>query len=629
MKIQKTIFYTISTIILIITATLTIPNTYAETPTLLIKPKQIINTAMTPGTSFNVTLEVANVTDMYAYELKIYYKNSILNATKAVRPPGHFMEPSDPANQFIPKWEIKNNYNATHGRIWLGFTLLAPEAPKSGSGILARITFKVVGIGSTSICLKDTKLANSAGSPITHAVQDSYFSNKPPPPPALVYVDPERLVNISLTPCQNFTININIKNATELNSFSFKLAYSPEIIEALEIQEGSFLNSIGPTSTFLSEINNAEGYLQFGVKLTSQQGASGNGTLATVKFHVKELGASKFSLSDVTLKDAAGENLPYNTKDGYFSNVILAKLAVSPPEIIDPTLVPGKTFTINITIENVEDLYGYTFQLSYEPNVLTCIGVYVNPVQNETSFSSNFSVNDRQGLITVEVAYYPPANPISTIEKLALTTLTFKVDTWGISNLTLHDTSLTDHLGNPIPHETQSGFFQSVIRNVAVIALEANPRIIYENFKVNITLTVSNKGDLTETFNVTIYYDNTPITKVKVENLPSKQNRTLTIPWDTRGLKPGIYTLKAEAHPVPYESDLTDNTLTDGTVTINITGDVNGDGVVDIYDLVIVGLAFSSKPGDPNWNPMADLNQDGQIDIFDLVILALNFGRKL
>jgi len=628
MKLSKMIFYTISTI-LILTATLTIPNTYAETPTLLIKPPKIVDTAMTPGTTFNVTLEVANVTDMYAYELKIYYKNSILNATKAVRPPGHFMEPSDPANQFIPKWEIKNNFNATHGRIWLAFTLLAPEVPKTGSGVLARITFQVVGVGSTSICLKDTKLADSAGSSITHAVQDSYFSNKPPPPPALVYVDPERLVDVGLTSCQNFTININIKNATELNSFNFELTYNPEIIEALEIREGLFLNSIGPTLITLEEINNIEGYLQFGVKLTSPQGASGNGTLAIIEFHVKELGASKLILSEIVLKDVAGETLPYSTKDGYFSNVIFAKLAVSPPEIIDPTLVPGKTFTVNITIENVEDLYGYTFQLSYEPEVLTCIGVYVNPVKNETNFSSSFSVNDHQGLITVEVAYYPPANPICTIEKLALTTLTFKVDTWGISNLTLHDTSLTDHIGNPIPHETQSGFFQSVIRNVAVIALEANPRIIYENFKVNITLTVSNKGDLTETFNVTIYYDNLPINTVKVENLPSKQNRTLTLTWDTRGLKPGVYTLKAEAQPVPYESDLTDNTLSDGTVTINITGDVNGDGVVDIYDLAIVGLAFSSKPGDPNWNPMADLNQDGQIDIFDLVILALNFGRKL
>ncbi len=620
-----------TTLILTIIAALAVPKIYAETPTptLQIKPQKIIDTAMTPGKSFNVTLEIANVSNMYAYELKIYYKNSILNATKAIRPPGHFMEPSDPTLQFIPKWEIKNNYNATHGRLWLSFTLLSPEKPKSGSGILAIITFKVIGVESTPICLKDTKLADSAGSPITHATQDSFFSNKPPPPPALVYVDPERLVNVELTLCKNFTVNISIINATDLNSFNFKLAYNPAILEALEIQEGSFLSSVGPTLIILEEINNTEGYLQFGVKLLLEAGVNGYGTLAIIEFHVKELGASKLTLSEVALKDVAGESLPCNIKNGYFSNVILAKLTVFPPEIIDPTLVPGKIFTINIIIENVEDLYGYMFQLDYEPSVLTCIGVYVNPVQNETHYSSSFSVNDQIGKIAVVVTYYPPANPINTIEKIALITLTFKVDTWGISNLTLHDTTLTDHSGNPIPHETESGFFQSVIRNIAVTNVEANPTIIYENFKVNITVTVANKGDLTETFNVTIYYDNAPIKTVKVENLPSKENRSFTIEWNTRGLGPGRYIIKAEAQPVPYESDLTDNAFVDGSVTINITGDVNGDGIVDIYDLAIVGLAFGSKPGAPNWNPMADLNQDGQVDIFDLVTVASNYGRKL
>ncbi len=98
------------------------------------EPASIIDDSLTPGNKVTITVKIADAINLYVYEFKIYYKNSVLNATKVVRPSGHFMEPSDPANQFIPKWEIKNNYNATHGRIWLGFTLLSPEAPKSGSG---------------------------------------------------------------------------------------------------------------------------------------------------------------------------------------------------------------------------------------------------------------------------------------------------------------------------------------------------------------------------------------------------------------------------------------------------------------------------------------------------------------
>jgi len=59
-----------------------------------------------------------------------------------------------------------------------------------------------------------------------------------------------------------------------------------------------------------------------------------------------------------------------------------------------------------------------------------------------------------------------------------------------------------------------------------------------------------------------------------------------------------------------------------------INPDVNRDGIVDIFDLVLVANAYGSKPGDPKWNPDADLNKDGIIDIFDLVRIANAYGEK-
>jgi len=60
---------------------------------------------------------------------------------------------------------------------------------------------------------------------------------------------------------------------------------------------------------------------------------------------------------------------------------------------------------------------------------------------------------------------------------------------------------------------------------------------------------------------------------------------------------------------------------------LQVTGDVNGDGLVDVYDLILVGIAFGSTPTDPNWNPYADLKSDNIIDIFDLIIVGVNFGK--
>lgn len=55
--------------------------------------------------------------------------------------------------------------------------------------------------------------------------------------------------------------------------------------------------------------------------------------------------------------------------------------------------------------------------------------------------------------------------------------------------------------------------------------------------------------------------------------------------------------------------------------------DVNSDGVIDIFDIAAVALAFGSKPTDSNWNLDADINEDELIDIFDLVVVALHFGE--
>ena len=58
-----------------------------------------------------------------------------------------------------------------------------------------------------------------------------------------------------------------------------------------------------------------------------------------------------------------------------------------------------------------------------------------------------------------------------------------------------------------------------------------------------------------------------------------------------------------------------------------VPGDVNGDGKVDVFDVILVARSFGSHLGQPNYNPAADLNNDTVIDIFDALIVAANFGQ--
>jgi hypothetical protein len=60
---------------------------------------------------------------------------------------------------------------------------------------------------------------------------------------------------------------------------------------------------------------------------------------------------------------------------------------------------------------------------------------------------------------------------------------------------------------------------------------------------------------------------------------------------------------------------------------VTIPGDIDGDFKVKLVDLVILALAYGSRPGEPKWNPNADIDGDNVVGLSDLVILALHYGQ--
>jgi len=60
-----------------------------------------------------------------------------------------------------------------------------------------------------------------------------------------------------------------------------------------------------------------------------------------------------------------------------------------------------------------------------------------------------------------------------------------------------------------------------------------------------------------------------------------------------------------------------------------ITGDITGNGIVDIFDAIKLATAFSTTSTTVGWNPDADLNGDLVINIFDAILLANNFNKHV
>ncbi|MDH7476906.1 MAG: CARDB domain-containing protein [Candidatus Bathyarchaeota archaeon] len=164
--------------------------------------------------------------------------------------------------------------------------------------------------------------------------------------------------------------------------------------------------------------------------------------------------------------------------------------------------------------------------------------------------------------------------------------------------------------------------------DIGVTNITPNKHVVGEGYTININVTLVNLGQQTENFNVKVYANGTQIATTPC-TLTKGTSTTLTLTWNTTGYAKGNYVVSAYAWLVQGETDTADNTLTDGWVIVAMAGDINADGIVDIFDCVKIAIAYGATPNDPNWDPDADITNDNIIDIFDLVIIAIHFGETI
>jgi hypothetical protein len=106
--------------------------------------------------------------------------------------------------------------------------------------------------------------------------------------------------------------------------------------------------------------------------------------------------------------------------------------------------------------------------------------------------------------------------------------------------------------------------------------------------------------------------------------LSSEGTYNFSFRLSSSGVPVGNYTVYASSYYTTYYPGTF--VTSSATFSIIIVGDINGDGVVNILDAILLANAFNSRPGDSNWNPKADLNGDGIVNILDAILLANDFG---
>ena len=136
-----------------------------SSPNLYVDPQF---TSVDIGESFSINISIADVTDLSGWEFKLYYQNDILAIAGANE--GPFLKQGGTTSFFIV--DLNNNYNATHGRVWLTCVLLGAVVGVTGNGALATVDFQGIGAGNSTLHLTDSVLGDSEANAISHTTDD-------------------------------------------------------------------------------------------------------------------------------------------------------------------------------------------------------------------------------------------------------------------------------------------------------------------------------------------------------------------------------------------------------------------------------------------------------------------------
>jgi PKD repeat protein len=433
-------------------------------------------------------------------------------------------------------------------------------------------TYTPASVGSASVYL------NVTDSSATTAESNTITINVLPPlTGAKIYVDPPKIIDLSMGPGSTFPINITVANVASLGACVFNLTYDPTVLTWTGFD---FVPAQGEYPTFVITGNSITGFAWISLYYLTPISALSQ-PLTTLNFYVNSYGISPFNLTDTELLDQNGNPITHNVFDGIFANIIR-----------------------DVAVTNVVPSSSWVYQ-TWTDNVNVTIANLGNVTENTTA-----SAWYNSSLIG--------AVPITNLAPSTQTTVSIPWNTTGVApgNYTITGTA------SFVPYETYfnttnniyvDGVVEvfTVIHDVAITAIKPAVTWAYVNSTVPINVTASSLGNASETFTVTAYYDgNITIGTLPVTNLASGTSTILTFYWNTTGITvEGNYSLAAFASYVPFEYNLTNNYLQEGQVLI----------LTQIRDVAITNVTTASYWA-TNWayqganiNVTVTANNTGQV----------------
>ena len=445
-----------------------------------------------------------------------------------------------------------------------------------------------------------------------------------------------------------FTVAVKIKDVEDLYGFDLKFRWNTTVLEyvshSVHVPRDTYLDGVLWNSVLqlADTVNETDGtYWIAYSSISPAPSFNGTGTVFTMTFQVIYHPTQPESDANVALElystDLAaqgGGSIDHTTEDG---TVLLHALPpISTILYTEPTTFrksQGVSFDLNVSVQNVTDLYAFDICLYYNTTLLDALTVAEGPFLKSggSTFTIKSEINETEGKVRFALSLMTVPSGVNGSGTLFTVTFQTSTQTTGETPLNLQNIDLSDSswpTPNPIDHAVIPG---SV--TVVLVDLITHPVMVGEVEYYFVTVSSSaivgfayNDTSKLVSFNATGPVDIPGFTNITMPKalLALPAGDTFVVLFDGSAL---YYTRMENAtHYFLYF------TYSHSTHTFQIKrtsiGDLNGDRKVNIFDVVIVTASYDATPSDARWNPLADLTAPwNKINIYDVVVVTRVYGK--
>lgn len=129
---------------------------------------------------------------------------------------------------------------------------------------------------------------------------------------AKIKIDP---ANQKVGSGDTFSVDIRTEDVKDLLGWQFDIAFDPNMIEFVQVNEGPFLKSKGKT-LFISGSKKQGAVRNIAASLLGNDGVNGSGVIATVHFKLTKKGPAKLDLENHLFSDPAAQPIVHSVENG-------------------------------------------------------------------------------------------------------------------------------------------------------------------------------------------------------------------------------------------------------------------------------------------------------------------------